>query len=449
TGATPDYLLDMPSRFVGTKVVRLEENYRSTPQVLALANRLVPRLGGAEKTLRPTRDDGPSPLVRSFARGDAEIAFIVSRIEELIADGTEPEEIAILYRVNYRSEDYEEALAARGIAFQVRDGAFLNRATARQMLGSLQRSSSSAIAAEVRRLADRAGYVEQPADDLGEQELTRQRDMDRFIQLAEEFDDGHRTCADFVADVQSRFGSEGAGRGVNLLSLHKAKGLEFEAVFLPRLEENELPFRRARSPEALAEERRLLYVGITRAKSVLAITWVNDGKRKASPFASDLRDKKEPLRLRPEQGAHDIPGIVANVGLEVDLSGGFSGRIIEVDEEGARVALDGGGKMTVSWGERVTAGGKTLPLKAAGEASDQAEQGPILKALKKWRLRRAQTDGVPAYVVFHDSTLEEIARRLPRTPEDLSDLSGIGPVKIERYGSEVIELIEDHAAASS
>ena len=445
TGATPQYLLDMPQRFAGTKVVRLEANYRSTPEVLALANRLVPRLGGAEKTLRAARPSGDSPLVRSFSRAGAESSFIVSRIKELASEGVPLEEMAILYRVNYRSEDYEEALAAQAIPFQVKDGAFLNRVTARQMLASLKRSVSTAVAPEVRQLASRAGYVEDPSDDLGEQELTRQRDMDRFVHLAEEFEDGTRSCKDFVADVQARFGTEGAGRGVNLMSLHKAKGLEFEAVFLPRLEENELPFRRARSPEALAEERRLLYVGITRAKTHLVITWVNDGKRKASAFCSELRDKKAPAPLAGSPKRADTPGFSAEVGLEIEISGGFSGAISEVDDQGARVALDGGGRMTVAFGERVSVGGKTLPLQPTQHAEEPAG-GPIFDALKEWRLKRARADGVPAYVVFHDSTLEEIARRLPRSSDDLAELPGVGPTKLDRYGPEVIDLIEQAAS---
>ncbi|MDQ4095157.1 MAG: ATP-dependent DNA helicase UvrD2 [Actinomycetota bacterium] len=379
TGASPRYLLEMPQRFANTTVVRLEDNYRSTPEVLALANRLVPRLGGAQKVLRATRSSGPSPVVRSFTSDEREIDFVVQRVKDLVANGTSLEEIAILYRVNFRSEDYEEALAAEGIPFQVKDGAFLARVTARRMLGSLRRSRSTTVADDVRRLAERAGYLEDPPDDLGEQEMTRQRDMDRFVHLAREFDDGTRSCADFVLDVEGRFGTEGSGRGVNLMSLHKAKGLEFEAVFLPRVEEGELPFKRARSAEAVDEERRLLYVGLTRAKTHLFVSWVGNGKRKGSRFVTELRagDPEEASPVRQRR---------APVG-----------------------------------------------------------EGPVYERLKKWRSVRARTDGVPAYVVFHDTTLEAIADRLPRSTEDLADVPGIGPAKLDRYGREVIALIEESA----
>src|SRR5919109_1797018 len=98
TGASPEYLLSMPERFPAATVVRLEENYRSTPEVLAFANRLVPRLGGAEKVLRATRPSGAEPVTRSFAGADAEAAFIVERMRELHAAGTPYEEMALLIR---------------------------------------------------------------------------------------------------------------------------------------------------------------------------------------------------------------------------------------------------------------------------------------------------------------------------------------------------------------
>ena len=436
TGATPRYLLEMPGRFETTNVIRLEANYRSTPQILDVANRLVPKLGGAEKVLQPTRPGGEEPALRSFSSAKSELRFIVARIHSLQADGMPLENMAILYRVNFRSEDIEEALAAEGIPYQVKDGAFLSRPTARQLLSALTRSRSTAVGAEVRKLADRAGYLEDPPDDLGERELTRQKDMARFIALAEEFGDGTRTCAQFAVDIQARFGTEGDGRGVNLMTLHRAKGLEFDAVFLPRVEAGELPFKRSRSPEAVAEERRLLYVGITRAKTHLVVSWVSDSKRKPSPFLAELGAGSTPLPVGERSGrrAASEPQHPATVGMTVSLSGGFSGDIESIEEDGVTVRLDGAGEMAVEFGERITVGGRTLPL-----GPPDAAGGQLLEELKKWRLKRARSDGVPAYVVFHDATLDEVARRRPQSLDDLADISGIGPTKLERYGTEVIE----------
>ncbi|HEX2049197.1 MAG TPA: ATP-dependent DNA helicase UvrD2 [Actinomycetota bacterium] len=308
TGASPEYLLDMPARIARTKVVRLEANYRSTPQVLELANRLVPSLGGARKVLRATRGDGPEPVLRMFSSDADEAAWLVERVRALHDDGVAYEDVAVLYRVNFRSEDYEQAFADAGIPFQVRDGAFLTRQTARRMLTALARSDATDVAALVRRLAERAGWVEEPPDGLGEQELTRQNDLGRFVRLAEEFDDGTRTGADFARDVEARFGTGEDARGVNLLTLHRAKGLEFEAVFLPRVEEGELPFRRAKSPDAIAEERRLLYVGITRAKTHVALSWVADGRRKGSRFVGELRPAGDGAAARRDPVAAPVAG---------------------------------------------------------------------------------------------------------------------------------------------
>ena len=136
-------------------------------------------------------------------------------------------------------------------------------------------------------------------DGVGEEELTRQGDLARFVRLAEEFGEG--TVAEFLADLQSRFGEESAGRGVNLLTYHRAKGLEFDVVFLPRLDEGELPFKLARSGEALAEERRLLYVGMTRAKRHLELTWSGEPSR----FLAELGVEE------PERPAADDPVVKA------------------------------------------------------------------------------------------------------------------------------------------
>ncbi len=436
TGASPEYLLALPRRFVNPKVVRLETNYRSTPQILEVANKLVPQLGGVEKILRAERDDGPEPRIKMFATRAAEIKFLVDSIRELHGAGMPLEEMAILYRLNFRSEDYEEALVQAGIPFQVRSGAFMSRQTARQMLSVLKRSRSMEIAKEVRELARRAGYVEDPGDNLGEQELTRQNDIARFVHLADEFDDGTKTCADFAADVEGRFGSGDGGRGVQLLTYHRAKGLEFEAVFMPQLLAGELPFKRSKTTEASAEERRLFYVGITRSKTHLAITWAGEGTKKVSPFVTDLMpgsnvDEKMPLQDRAE-----AKSVYAKVGLEVELTGGYVGRISKADSQGVMVKLDGGGSMRIAYGERVTVDGEHLPL---GHASD----GNLMRALKDWRKERATTDGVPAFVVFHDKTLSEIVIKRPKTIEELATISGVGDAKLERYGDQLMELVAE------
>ncbi len=373
TGATPAYLVGMPARYPQATVVRLEENYRSTPQVLGLANRLAPRLGGTEKTLRAVLPDGPEPVVEAFD-GPAETRFVVERVQELAAEGVALGEIAVLYRTNARSAVFEQAFTEAGIPFQVREGGFLLRQAARRLRAKLRGAGTTAVAEAVRAAASEEGWVPAPEKELGEQELVRQADFARFVELAESFDDGTRIVAGFWAELEAKFGPDSvADRGVQLLTYHRAKGLEFEAVFLPRLEEKELPIRQAKADEEIDEERRLLYVGITRAKRRLYLTRSVDAK--PSRFLVEL-------------------GLAA---------------------------------------ERAS---------AARREKTPLEDTPEVRALRKWRLERAKADGVPAYVVFHDSTLAAIAAQRPASRHELADVPGIGPTKLERYGDDVIAALQ-------
>ncbi|MFL5967815.1 MAG: ATP-dependent helicase [Gaiellaceae bacterium] len=367
TAATPAYLLALRTRFDGVTVVRLEDNYRSTPEVLALANRLVPKLGGAEKTLRATRPSGPQPTLQAFASHGDEAAFVVRRIRELAAEGVALEGIAVLCRTNARLADFEEVFHDARIPFQ--GAALLGREAARRLLRRIRELNATAVGAAVRGAAEDAGWLEHPPDKLGEREQVRQADLSRFVRLAREFDDGTRTTRDFVDDLERRFGSKGAERrGVHLLTLHGAKGLEFDAVFLPRVEERELPIRAAKRDEEIAEERRLLYVGLTRAHRHLALTWSG-----------------RPSRFLRELG-------------------------VDAQVERTRTARE--------------------------EPDD-----PLYAALKRWRLDRATADEKPAYVVFHNSTLAEIAARRPRDLAELGTVPGVGPAKLARYGSDLLAVL--------
>ena len=350
TGASPAYLLALPERFPHAAVVRLEQSYRSTPQVLALANRLAP-------TLRTELAPGPEPVVRPVVSIDVEARYVVERIH---AASCPLEEIAILCRTNARLADFEQVLHEAGIPFQ--GAAFLGREAARFLLRRLE-DGDRPVAEQVRAQALAQGWLEAATEGLGEREQIRQDDLTRLVRLAESLEPA--TVADFRAELERRFGDGGAERrGVHLLTYHAAKGLEFELVFLPRLEERELPTKQARTEEQIAEERRLLYVGITRAKRELVVTWV----RKPSRFLEEL-----------------------------------------------------------------------------GVGPGRAEPPAGFDALKAWRLARAREDDVPAYLVFHNATLEEIAARRPRSLDELAAVPGVGPAKLERYGQGVLAALADQA----
>ena len=239
TGATPEYLLGFGERFPGARIVRLEQNYRSTPEILAATNRLTPKLGGFAKTLRATRDPAPSPRSVRSPHESAEVAFVVEEARRLhLEEAVDYESIAVLYRINARSEPYEEAFAAAHIPYQVRDGAFLRRPGPRSVIHRL-RSVSGEVSTTVRRTLLALGF--DPPGTSGQEpdsaeEVTRQADMARLDALAEEFSraEPEGDVAGFLSELARRFSADASGRGVNLLTYHRAKGLEFDAVFLPQ-----------------------------------------------------------------------------------------------------------------------------------------------------------------------------------------------------------------------
>lgn len=369
TGATPAYLLGARARFPHATVVRLEQTYRSTPQILALANRLVPRLGGEPKTLVATRPDGPEPALAALPTATAEVERVVEVVSGLRGEGTRDEEIAILVRVNARSENLEGPLAAAGIPYEVRGGAFLDRPAARAAVRLLRRAAAAPAPEAVAAVTAELGLLDELPDGLGDEGVTYQEDLRRLLALAAAAGP-ERTAAELVADLEARFAPDGQGRGVQILTYHRVKGLEFDAVLLPFLQEGELPWRRSRSVAAVAEERRLLYVGLTRARRSLHLSW--SAERAQSRFLAELG---APARPKPRP---------------------------------APVPLD---------------------------------DGPVLAALREWRRRRAAADGVPAYVVFHDRTLAEIAARLPAAAGELAQVPGVGPAKLERYGADVLAIV--------
>jgi DNA helicase-2/ATP-dependent DNA helicase PcrA len=375
TGASPDHLLAFAERYPEAVVIRLEQNYRSTPQLLTVANALAGRMGGIHKTLRATHADGPSPTARPLPDPEAELAFVVGTVRRLADDGVPLEGIAVLYRINARSEPFEEGFAAAGIPYQVRDGAFLRRAAARAVLAALRRASGPVEHAVV-AATDGLGYAPDAEAD-NDEEATRQADLGRMRALAAEFASAHPdgAVAGFVDELARRFSAEETGRGVNLLTYHRAKGLEFDAVFLPRLLDGELPYRAKRNRMDPSEERRLLYVGITRARAHLFLSWPADARSRPSPFLAEI--------------GVNAPGAAARV---------------------------------------------RRPSQPFGD-------DPLFHRLRAWRAGRAKSDGVPAYVVFHDATLHAIAERRPADWAGLAGVSGVGPAKLERYADEVLAIV--------
>ena len=320
-GAAPRFLLDFTRRFPDAVTVRLQRDYRSTPQVVSLANRVISpargRPAGSRLELVGQQPPGPEP---EFAEHDdelAEAAAVVDRIADLIAEGVPAGEIAVLYRVNAQSEVYEQALDARGIAFQVRGGErFFQRAEVRAALRALRAAAASGpgtdLVADVHAVLGPRGLSAEPPD--GSAARARWESLRALVELAEDL---VATVPDadlprLVTELETR--AEAAHppvvQGVTLASLHAAKGLEWDAVFVVGLVDGTVPIQYALSAgaettHAVEEERRLLYVGVTRARRWLSLSWAlsrsagGRRSRRRSRFLHGL--VPDPLASRPPE----------------------------------------------------------------------------------------------------------------------------------------------------
>ena len=375
----------------------------------------------------------------------------------------------MLCRTNARLADFEEVLHGAGIPFQ--GSSLLEREAARRLLRLLAREQSTAVSSRVRSLAEEAGLLTSLPAKLGERELVRQADLARLVRLAEELDDGELTCAGFAAELRSRFDPGGGGaRGVHLSTYHRAKGLEFEAVFLPRIEDKELPSRLSRTDADVDEERRLLYVGITRAKRTLALTWSG----RPSPFLRELGI--EPARGRSasarRSGRAASTRPVARRGGSATVAPGAGPRRRRCRRTSsspiARSTRSSNGVRRASPSSRASTASALRDSDASAGSSqprsrrhcdwtrrrrtrshdgsgEAAGDGALYGALAAWRRDRSRSEAVPPFHVFGNRVLAAIADARPRSRDELAEIAGVGPRKLERYADEVLEVVASTA----
>lgn len=441
TGATPDHLLNFRTRHPNATVVKLVRDYRSTPQVVHLANGLLGQARGraAEHRLElvSQRDPGPEPVHTEYADEPTEAEGTARRIRDLIATGVPAGEIAVLYRVNSQSEVYEQALADAGVPYQLRGAErFFERAEVREAGVALRGAAraggndsllddAEGLPAEVRAVLSTKGWTSQPPAGSGAVR-DRWESLAALVRLAEDFEQARpgATLSDLVAELDERAAAQHAPtvQGVTLASLHSAKGLEWDAVFLVGLNEGMMPITYAKTDEQIEEERRLLYVGVTRARFHLSLSWSlsrspgGRAGRRPSRFLNGLRPGSVALAARAAAGGGGIergPGPVAKRGRR------------------------GPARCRVC-GKTLTDAGEMKLMRCDDCPSDMDEA--LYERLRDWRAVRAKEIGQPAYCVFTDKTLMAIAEAAPSSAGELAGISGVGARKLDRFGTAVLAI---------
>ncbi|MBB4685928.1 ATP-dependent DNA helicase UvrD2 [Amycolatopsis jiangsuensis] len=426
-GASPRSLLEFTRRFPEATVVRLERDYRSTPQVVSLANRVIGaargRPAGSRLKLVGQRPEGPEPRFAEHEDEAVEAAAVARRVRELLDGGVAASEIAVLFRVNAQSEAYEQALTEAGIPYLIRGGErFFQRAEVRQAMSALRAASVEPSSAElvtaVRSVLARVGLTEQPP--AGGAAKERWDALLALVELAEELaaavDDVD--LPRFVADLEQRAAAQHPPtvEGVTLASLHAAKGLEWDAVFLVGLSEGTMPILHADGDDAaIEEERRLFYVGVTRAREHLSLSW---------SLARGPGSRRNRRRSR------------------------FLYGLIPEDHPAARIArAQQAPKAATKVNRCRMCGGplvQTMEVKLGRCARcPSTVDEELLEKLKAWRGERSRELKVPAFVVFTDATLMAIAEQRPTDDGALVSISGIGATKLARFGAEVLDVVRD------
>lgn len=415
TGATPRFLREFPHRYAGARVLTLSRDYRSTPQVVAMANQVLstPVRPGAPRGLPhgavhlvSQRPSGPAPLFLAHDDDVAEAQAVAEQVRRLRAAGVPLSEIAVLYRTHAQSPVLEQELAQAGISHVVRGGApFFRREEVKQAMAFLRAAPRTEadtltgdLLTDVKKVLSHCGWSETaPATEGAARE--RWASLEALVSLAEEqATHPEASLEGFVAELLDRAQNEYEPRvdSVTLSPLHTAKGLEWDAVIIVGLSDGLLPLRQARSTEELEEERRLLYVGVTRPRDHLVLSYArarNPGGRPSRQVSRFLRG---------------------------------------------------------TWPQEVPAPSPAQLRKARAQSFEEESDAATLalfSALKQWRKEVATSASLPAYTVFPDVTLREIALTRPASRQELAQVKGVGGVKLERYGQEVLEIVSSQQTA--
>nr|WP_303049253.1 ATP-dependent DNA helicase UvrD2 [Corynebacterium sp. Marseille-Q2823] len=419
-GASPEYLLNFSRTYPQATVVKLQRDYRSTPQVTDLANEVISkatgRAAGTRLELQGMREPGPEPTFKAYESEEIEAKEVAGQVLTLLNQGVKASEIAILYRINAQSEQFEQALADAGVVYQVRGGeGFFRRPEILEAIRVLIAATRRDDLPNDPVAVARAAFVElglSATEPQGAQARERWQSLTALVDLIAQIVEDHEgiDLPGVLGELHRRSENKHnpTMEGVTLATIHAAKGLEWDAVFLVGLTEKLLPINHAikAGDEHVEEERRLFYVGITRAREHLALSW-------ALAKTTGSRASRERTRF--------LDGVVPGIEESQSSNRRYRPR-----------------RCRVCSGQLSSPAEKVL---GRHEWCEYEGDEDVFNALRAWRASVAKDSQVPAYVVFSDATLQAISEALPASEAELLDISGVGPSKLERYGAEVLQII--------
>ena len=405
-GADPNLLASFARREPSATVIELNDNYRSSPQILTVA---AASLAGQGR-LNPHRGKGPVPTITGYGNDKAEAAGIAARVKKAKSITEKWGAQAVLVRTNAQLLPIEQELTALGIPVRVRGGhGPLGTQEVKSELRSLGRPGidlPQALASLDESLEPQLGDDGEP-EALVPAEIERRQNLAALSRLVHEYltVDPDPNGPGLVAWISTVQGNEVSidGDAVELTTFHGAKGLEWPVVHLAGLEQGLVPISYAKTGAQLNEEQRLLYVGVTRAERELHLSWAAErtfGTRKSK------RQPSEHLELLQSAVEH--------------LRRGYS---------------------PTDWRAELARTRQAIPKKTAGAKVPNPVDDPVFDALRTWRRNQAKAADVPAFVVFNDQTLRAIAKRRPSSKSQLAGMPGIGPVKLERYGDQLLDIL--------
>lgn len=430
-GADSGYLTGFSRRYPEATVVRLPRTYRCSPQVAATANKVLAE-AGAPLQLVSQRPAGPAVVVRDYPDSAAEAQGVTTRIKALIAEGMSASDIAVLVRINAMTEPFEDALSRSEVPYHVSGSSgFFARPEVRKAIalirgaavGTHDEGGPTDVAEAVTALLVGMGWSTSPPPGTGS--LRTQWESLAALQ-ANAQDWAARTpqgtLREFAAELAARAERQDVpgGAGVTVASLHSAKGAEWRAVFLVGVNEGVLPHSSAKTPTDVEEERRLFYVGITRAAEVLEVSYPR------ASGAGQNRPRRPSRFLQPLNPAL----------FETDAA---PARPRSARRSGRKVAnCRVCGKALVTGPEKSLGRCRTC----AGDIDEE-----LYAQLQQWRretvaeMSKDRDGALPAYLVATDATLQAIAEQRPTSLAGLAEIPGIGPRKIDDYGEALLGIV--------